>query len=166
MYDVIIIGAGAGGMAAGISSADLKMNALVIAKDIKLKSSGNEGLDFFDYTKLVKKFQQLVKNKQLEFKDKTEVVALEKNIVSFSVEVKSGAVFYGKSVLIAVGNSSLDFDHITQKSQDGKIKVDSLQKTSVPGVFAIGQLPGNIANNLLVVIGEGVKSVLAIKNLR
>lgn len=163
MYDLIIIGAGAGGVAAATTSVKEKLNTLIIAKDI-LEPANEEGLDFFDLQKLVKKFKELVKNHKLEFKDKTEVIALEKNIVSFSVEVKNGTVFYGKSVIIAVGNNSLDFDHITQKSQDGKIKVDSLQKTSVPGVFAIGQLPGNIANNFLVAIGEGVKSVLALKN--
>jgi thioredoxin reductase len=164
MYDVIIIGAGPGGMAAAAAAAEASLKILVVTKNIYEPKSEQEILGFFSLKNLAKKFQQLVKNNLIEVKDKTEIINLEKNIVSFSAEAKNGSLYYAKNVVIATGKSSLEFDAITQKMQNGKIKIDGDQKSSMPGVFAIGESCGNFSKNALVEIGEGVKSILVLLN--
>jgi thioredoxin reductase len=156
MYDIIIIGAGVGGMAAAATSTEKNLKTLVIGKNFLKLADSFFGI--FDINQLTEKFNQLVKNKKVDFLE-TEVLNLEKNIVSFSVEIKTGALYYSKAVLIATSSGSLDFDRITQKDQIGKIKVDSCQKTSIPGIWAVGQATWGKNFSSDVEVGEAIKAV-------
>ncbi len=159
MYDVIIIGATAAGMGAAVAAAQKKLNTLVIAKELpQTPSIQKSTFGFVDLHKLAEQFQQIIKQRLVEF-EKAEVINLEKNIVSFSAETKSGKFYYGKTILIATNGEDLDFDKLIQKKSNGKIKVDFEQKTSVPGIWAVGQSTWEQSFSTEVLIGEGFKAV-------
>lgn len=164
MYDLIIIGADPAGMAAGITAAEKKLKALVLSKDVFEPKGESFALGIFKLAELRKKFDTIVVGNILEFYNKTEVLNLEKNIVSFSLETKRGEVYYAKAVIIATSNHAVDFDTLTQKTSNGIIKVDAELKTSVPGIWAVGGAivsKGDMADPVIA-IGEGVKAVLSI----
>ncbi len=121
MYDVIIIGSGPAGISAGLQTAKNNLSSLIISKEpVKIEE----------------------KNVLLLKQVKAEVVSLEKNIVSFTVETKQGLLEYAKSVIIATGEDKGDgntgFDLITAKNSRGMIKIDCDMKTSITGIFAAG----------------------------
>ena len=111
MYDTIIIGAGPAGMTAAIYTARKKLNTLVLAKELggqMVWSSGVEnysGFTFISGADLTLKFQEHLTSikEDLTLQLGVEVVSLEKNITSFSVEDSAGNVYYGKTVIIASG---------------------------------------------------------------
>jgi len=61
---------------------------------------------------------------------------------------------------------STDFDRITRKNQWGEIMVFDKKEmsnlTSVPGIFAAGDVTSVIENQVIVAAGEGVKAILGI----
>lgn len=111
MYDVIIIGAGPAGMTAAIYTARKRLNTLVLAKEAggqMVWSNDVEnysGFSMITGAELTSKFQEHLASlkENLEVKLGTEVIALEKNITSFSVEDKAGNQYFGKTVIIATG---------------------------------------------------------------
>jgi alkyl hydroperoxide reductase subunit F len=161
MFDVIVIGAGPAGMAAGIYTAAQKLITLVITKNQTKPKT--EDFDIFNMDFLRQQFQKTLdtNSKYLILRTDTEIHSLEKNIVSFSTETAAGEVIYGKSVIIATGNSDLVFDLLTYKAASQKIKVDSRMQTNVPGVFAAGDCNDAGKKNLLVLAGEGAKAALS-----
>ncbi len=167
MHDVIIIGCGPAGMSAAIYAAANKLKTLVIAKE--LPDRKGDDFEIVGQTEIAQKFQKALKDypKTLELKDKTEVVTLEKNVVSFSVELASGLIFYGKTVIIASGKESSSFDMLTNKDAHDNIKADVNMNTSIPGIFAVGDCIGEESKGVLVCAGEGAKAALsALKYLR
>ncbi|PIR96405.1 MAG: hypothetical protein COT92_01215 [Candidatus Doudnabacteria bacterium CG10_big_fil_rev_8_21_14_0_10_42_18] len=142
MFDCIIIGAGEAGAAAALAAARNKIKVLVLDREAR-------GLPAFD-------------GEQGESKGSSEVVAVEKNIVSFSVETKSGKVFYGRSIIIATGKNGGELETITAKELSGNIKVDANMATSVEGVFAIGGCNNALDGDETVKTGEGAKAALAV----
>jgi thioredoxin reductase len=161
MYDVIVIGAGPAGMAAGIYAAANNLKTLVITKELSVHEEGS--FDILGNNFLSEQFQKNLKDNQklLELKNKTEVINIEKNVVSFSVEIKSGEIIYCRSLVLASGKSDLIFDLLTYKAGTGRIKVDARMKTNVPGIFAIGDVNDSGSKNLLAAAGEGAKAALA-----
>jgi thioredoxin reductase (NADPH) len=160
MYDVVIIGAGPAGMTAGVYAAKNKLKALVVAKIIPEHSSDSLGL--LSYENLKKEFENEIKTNGefLELQSGREVVSLEKNVVSFSVEIKSGGLYYCKCVIVAIGGAETIFDLITYKEQ-GKIKVDSGMKTNIPGIFAAGDVTASSIQDVLVSAGQGAQAALS-----
>ncbi len=110
MYDVTIIGAGPAGITAAIYTARKKLKTLVISKQVggqMVWSSDVEnytGYSLITGADLTLKFEEHLKSlhEDLEIKE-GEVIALEKNITSFSVEDSKGNIYYSKAVIIAVG---------------------------------------------------------------
>lgn len=111
MYDCIIIGAGPAGMTSAIYTARRKLKTLVLAKEVggqMVWSSDVEnysGFSMITGADLTLKFQEHLSalKDDVELKLGVEVVKLEKNITSFSVEDSHGNVYYGKTVIIASG---------------------------------------------------------------
>lgn len=111
MYDVTIIGAGPAGITAAIYAARKKLKTLVITKQVggqMIISSDVEnytGFSMVTGADLTAKFEQHLESlkEDLEIKSGVEVINLEKNITSFSVEDSKGNVYYSKAVIIAVG---------------------------------------------------------------
>jgi thioredoxin reductase (NADPH) len=161
MFDVIVIGAGPAGTTAGIYAAAGKLKTLVITKELPASNTGE--FDIIDFEFLRQQFEQYLKKngKYLQLKNNTEIISLEKNVVSFSVETKTGEIIYSKSVIIAAGNSDLVFDLLTYKAATSKIKVDARMQTNIPGIFAIGATNDAGKKDLLAAAGEGAKAALS-----
>jgi len=162
MYDCIIIGAGTAGMSAGIVSAQKKLKTLVIAKQVS-KSVLDDETELVKFSDVEKKFEKTLHDESevLEFKE-TEVISIEKNVVSFSVEIKNGEIIYSRSIIIATGKVGADFDGITDKDQEGKIKVDANMVTNVEGVYAIGGANNAYHHNVMIGVGEAAKAVAGV----
>jgi thioredoxin reductase len=169
MYDLIVIGAGSAGLSAGIYSAKNKVKTLVLAKEFSASDAeNNNGL--VAYKEIKEKFEaEISKNSEfLELQLGQEVISLEKNIVSFAIEVKSGSLYYCKAVIVATGKkqsgeSGTDFDLLTLKDQEGKIKTDADMKTNISGIFAAGGATASLFTDDLISAGEGAKAVISAK---
>ena len=163
MYDLIIIGAKASGMAGAIAAHSRQLKTLVVAKT-KQPENNQESLGLISSESLFGSFQAVLKNsKFVEAKFGAEIVNLEKNIVSFSLESKDGKIFYGKSVLITVSGKNLSFDQLTQKTSEGRIAVNRHQETGTPGIWAAGECADGFVGGLEAAVGEAVKAVYGIK---
>jgi thioredoxin reductase len=165
MYNIAIIGAGAAGLAAGLSAAKSKTKTLVVAKGFSTYGqSDNLGLP--DYESLKKLFlQELKRNvKFLEFLPSQEVLSLEKNVVSFSLELKSGQIYYAQSVIICsgrdekTGEGNTGFDLLAYKDSKGLIKTDSAAVTNISGLYAAGSVVAGFPDSQLAAMGEGAKA--------
>jgi thioredoxin reductase len=158
MYDVIIIGSGTAGMTAGIQSATNKLKALVLGKKASVKTKCD--LDIIDFEMVAKKYKALLDSGDfLEFKE-VDVVSLEKNVVSFSVETKHGETYYSKCVIVASGKGGPAFDILKYKEGEGII-VDSKMSASIPGIFAVGSANNSGKKSVLIAAGEGAKAAFS-----
>ncbi len=114
MYDCIIIGAGPAGMTAAIYTARKKLKTLIITKDVggqMIWSSDVEnytGFSMITGADLTLKFREHLTSikEDLELLEGVEVVNLQKNVVSFEVEDKTGKSYYARSVIIASGKQA------------------------------------------------------------
>lgn len=162
MYDIIIIGSGPAGMAAAVYTAKNKLKTLVLGKEHHVYELEGD-LALLKFADLKKTFESELKanTENLEFQNNLEITALEKNVVSFSVEIKSGALFYSKAVIIATGRTGANFDLLTNKDSAEKIKVDANMKTNIPGIFAAGDATMAAGYDFFVSAGQGAKAALS-----
>lgn len=168
MFDVLIIGAGPAGKAAAVQAAAFKLSVLILAKDEPRHAEAPENV-LLNLPEIAKSFQEIVQAGSVVFKPGTVVTSLEKNIVSFSAEDKSGQIYYARTAVIASGFDSqknmayADFESLTQKDFSGKIKVDANMATNIPGLFAAGDSTVGFKLGSGVAAAEGIKAVLAVK---
>lgn len=171
MHDIIIIGAGMSGMSAALTAVKLKLKTLLVAKEFSVLKVGATELNLFDAKKMQKELVKVTENSAqfFELYLKQEVTSLEKNVISFSVETKSGQTFYAKSVIICSGENSVThegntaFDLTAFKDFKNKIKVDAQMATNVPGLFAGGSVLSGAPGNSVTSVGEGSRAVLSAK---
>ncbi len=171
MFDVIIIGAGPAGLAAGLYVAKNKLKTLVVTKEFLSHQPANV-VNIFDVNNLQSEFQKQSKlgPESLELRSGQEIISLEKNIVSFALEAKSGQMFYAKSVIIASGvnlqsgEGNTIFDLLTLKDSEGKIKVNSEMKTNIAGIFAGGGVISSSVNNAFISAGQGARAAVSAVN--
>ena len=103
---------------------------------------------------------------KLEFHGDQEVISVEKNVVSFSAETKSGRIYYSRAMVLAYGgNLEFGLENLTDKELNGRIKVDYEQKTSLPGLFAAGFCAAGIFKDVFISSGEGAKAGAAAAEL-
>lgn len=50
---------------------------------------------------------------------------------------------------------------LVQRDERGRIMVDSANRTSVPGIFAAGDVTNNVAEQVLIAVGDGAKAALS-----
>ena len=163
MYDTIIIGAGLSGMSAALYCAKNSLKALVVAKSVP---DSNQSESFLlNPADLIIKFKNAVKEQSglIDFRVNQEVISLEKNVVSFSVELKTGHVEYGKSIIIAIGNGDTSFDLLTHKDSLAKIKVDAQMRTNIAGIFACGGCAALSADDTFISSAQGAQAALSVK---
>lgn len=154
-------------MAAAVYGANNKLKVLVLDQGL----SHNKHVDgpvLFSLDVLKKEFANSINKKLLEFEVSQEVIALEKNVVSFSAETNKGLVHYAKSIVIAsgqtveTGEGSSGFDLLTFKDPKGKIKVDVNMQTNIPGIFAAGSVTAALPSNYFVCAGQGAMSIISV----
>ncbi len=56
------------------------------------------------------------------------------------------------------------FDELTAKNEHGEIKVDQNLQTSIPGIFAAGDINDAWGEQIVIAAGEGSKAALAVAN--
>lgn len=59
---------------------------------------------------------------------------------------------------------STSFDKLTEKNEKGEIKVDNNGMTSVPGIYACGDVNDAWGEQIVIAAGEGAKAGLAVAN--
>ena len=68
-------------------------------------------------------------------------------------------------VFVEVGyEPSIDFDDLTDKNNKGEIKVDQNLQTSIPGLFAAGDVNDAWGEQIIIAAGEGAKAAIAVSN--
>lgn len=162
MYDVIIVGAGAAGLAAGVYGAKSQLKCLVLAKNLPdIKEDSAQTLDL---PWLLEEFKKITHSHKelLELKTGQEVIKLSKNVVSFSAETAGGGIFYAKTlVLTAHQVLEGDFENIIATNANGQVKVDAFMRTNIPGIFAAGGASQAGAEPLVVTVGQGAMAALS-----
>jgi thioredoxin-disulfide reductase len=127
MYDLIIIGGGPGGVAAGVYAARKKMKTLLIAESFGGQSVVSAGIENWIGTKLISGYD-LAKNledhlraqEDIEIIDDDCVTAVRKIGAGFSLATKNGKTFETKCVLLASGSHRKKLGIPGEKELDGK----------------------------------------------
>jgi thioredoxin reductase len=156
MYDIIIIGAGPAGLSAGWHAKQNHLKTLVLAKAV-WSPKPNDGFLSADFSSIARDVEQ------------AEVINLEKNIVSFSVDTKAGKQYFARAVIIASGCTASEgntaFDRLTLKDAYNQIVVDANLQSNIPGIFAAGDVAVTLAKGLASAILEGGKAVLTLDKI-
>lgn len=161
MIDILIVGAGPAGISAALYATHQKLKTLVVSQ-ILSPQEPEVSFDIFNFPKLVLEFKQalLAHKEYLEFMDNQEVVRLDHNIVSFSIETKTGILHYARSIILASGaknnEGNASFEQITVKDPHSKIKIDGDFATNVPGLFAAGSVTNGKAFGSAVAAASGI----------
>ncbi len=152
-------------------------------KDVAVIGGGNSALDaVLQMMKIAARIYLLDINPQLG----GDAVMREKVLASGKVEVLSGVVtkeIYGRQfvegirlehkggvrdlavagVFVEVGSvPNSDIIDFVKKNEAGEIVIDNLNRASVPGVFAAGDVTDVPEKQIIVAAGEGAKAVLGV----
>ena len=127
MYELIIIGGGPAGVAAGVYAARKKINTLFLTKDFGGQSLVSAGIKNWIGTKEISGFE-LAKNleghlrdqEDIEIKDNVFVSKVEKQGEVFSVFTDKGDKFETKTILLAVGSRHKRLNVLGEDKYDGK----------------------------------------------
>jgi alkyl hydroperoxide reductase subunit F len=112
MYDLIIIGGGPAGVAAGVYAARKQLKTVLIAEEIGGQSTVSEGIENWvgsvkipgaDLAKSFRAHLDAVKSDKLELAIGECVTALSKTDGGFTATTKTGKEFTAKAALIATG---------------------------------------------------------------
>lgn len=159
-YDLIIVGGGPAGLTAGVYAATLKMEALIIAKDLggqavdSTKIENYMGFDFITGPELIDKFKaQLIQSHYLDHLI-SEVEKIEPQNGEFQVTTSELKTFSAKALLIATG--------MTRR----KLKVPGEEEFLRKGIF-YGTLQelSFVENEPAAVIGGGNSALQVVENL-
>ncbi len=108
-YDLIIIGGGPAGLTAGVYAATLKMEALLVAKDLggqavdSTKIENYLGFDFITGPELIDKFKHHLLHSHYIEHLMSEVEKIEPQVGGFQVTTADLAAYQTKAVIIATG---------------------------------------------------------------
>ncbi len=114
MHDLIIVGGGPAGVAAGVYAARKQLKTVLISEEIGGQSVVSEGIENWigtpkisgaDLAKALKDHLEALKGDIVTLELGERVASLEKTGDDFLVKTKSGKEFTGRSVLIASGAS-------------------------------------------------------------
>jgi alkyl hydroperoxide reductase subunit F len=111
MYDLIIVGGGPGGVAAGIYAARKKMKTLLITDSFGGQSLNSAGIENWIGTKNISGYdlakaleEHLRAQKGIDIADDDLVASMKKAAGGFSITTRNGKTFETKYVLIASGS--------------------------------------------------------------
>jgi len=127
MYELIIIGGGPAGVAAGVYAARKKIKTLVVAKSFGGQSEvsadiqnwiGTKSVPGFEFSKMLE--EHLKAQDEIEIVDGEFVTGVEKIADGFSVKTESGKEFKTKTLLIASGSHRKKLGIPGESEFDGK----------------------------------------------
>jgi len=158
-FPVAIVGGGNAAMDAAILCSNYATNVYIITINPELMGEQN----MIDTLKKGNKFEVFYNAKTLEILGSKSVEGVVFDIGGNKRNIQVKAVF------IEIGSiPSTDFDKLTEKNKWGEIIIhDDLEKgmtnlTSVPGIFAAGDITNVPEKQINVAAGEGVKAILSI----
>ena len=151
MYDLIIIGGGPAGVAAGVYAARKKINTLFLTKDFGGQSLVSAGIKNWIGTKEISGFEfakslegHLRDQEDIEIKDNIFVSKIEKQGENFLVFTDAGDKFETKTILLTVGSRHKRLSIPGEDKYDGK------------GVFYCSTCDAPIMKNkITAVVGGG-----------
>ena len=157
--DVVVIGGGNSAMDAALIGEKYASKVIIINVNTELK--GEKSL--IDTIKNNKKIVVMNSTKTLEFTGDIFLtgVKVETN--------KKQSVISARGAFIEIGYiPSIDFDKLTKKNQWNEIILHTegnlTNCTSVPGIFAAGDVTDVVEKQIVVAAGEGAKAVLSVFN--
>ena len=153
MKDLIIIGGGPAGVAAGVYAARKHLKTVLIAEEVGGQSVVSEGIENWigtpkvsgaDLAKRFKEHLEAVKADKVELALGERVEKLEKKDGGFSAKTKSGKEFAAKAVLIASGASRR------------KLEVPGAEKLENKGLTYCASCDGPLFADMdVIVVGGG-----------
>src|SRR5581483_7056574 len=127
MYDLIIIGGGPGGVAAGVYAARKKMKTLIITDTFGGQSVVSADVQNWICTKSISGFdlaksleEHLRAQPGIEIVENDLVASVEKKDAAFSVATKKGKTLETKYILLASGSRRKKLDVPGEKEFDGR----------------------------------------------
>lgn len=161
MYDLIIIGGGPAGVAAGVYASRKKLNALLLTKDFGGQAVASAKIEnFIGHTvitglELAKVLEgQLRAQQNIEIKDGISVTAVAKSDGGFVVTDSKGETYRTKTVLMTLGSAYKHLDVPGEKEYSGK------------GVFYCSTCDAPLMQGkVAVVIGGGNSGLEAARDL-
>lgn len=103
----------------------------------------------------------------VEYFNKSKVIEiLGENFVEAvkikNLETSKETIFEVGGVFVEIGSfASSNFIDIVEKTKDGEIVVDCMNRTSQEGIFAAGDVTNVFAKQIIIACGEGAKATLA-----
>lgn len=154
--DVAVVGGGNSAMDAILALSkvarrvySINMNDGLVGDEVlrnKITNSGN--VSFFSQTKT------------LEIMGEQFVAGIK--IQKFGHDAETLVV---NGVFVEIGYvPSNDFDNLTHKNDKGEITVDGNLQTSVPGIFAAGDINDAWGEQIIIAAGEGAKAAIAVSD--
>ncbi|HBI25815.1 TPA: hypothetical protein DDX30_03435 [Candidatus Wolfebacteria bacterium] len=161
MYDLIIIGGGPAGVAAGIYASRKKLNALLLTKDFGGQSVTSTKIEnFIGYTaisglELAKTLEAQLRNqKHIEIKDGVTITNVTKGDNGFMVVDGNNVVYQAKAVLMTLGST---YKHL---------HVPGEQEFSGKGVFYCATCDAPLMQDkATIVVGGGNSGLEAARDL-
>ena len=154
--DVAVIGGGNSGIEAAIDLAGICRNVTVIEFADALKA--DEVLQM--------KVQSLDNVKIFTSSQTTEVIGNESKMTALRVKDRNSGeeremAFDGVFVQIGLMANSAPFAQHLETSPIGEIKIDERCRTSIPGVYAAGDVSTVPYKQIIIAMGEGAKAALS-----
>jgi len=152
-YDLVIIGGGPAGSAAGIYAARKRLKTLLLTNDFGGQSVvspdihnwiGTPSISGIELAESFKKHLKAYADDVLELKDGEDITKVEKDGENFSIKTASGKSFSGRAVLIATGSARR------------KLEAINADKFEHRGITYCASCDGPLyANKDVIVIGAG-----------
>jgi len=124
-FDLVILGAGPAGMAAGIYACRKQIDTLIISENVGGQMTWSSGIEnypgyiFISGTDLVFKFEEHLTRFGVPFIF-TKIVKLTRSEDIFTIEADDGRVFNARAVIIATGKSPRMLDVPGEREYTGK----------------------------------------------
>lgn len=128
-YELIIIGGGPGGVAAGVYASRKKIKSLLICKDWGGQSVvspeiqnfiGFKSISGWELSNKLKEHVKAYANDVLDFDEGSLVIKVSKRGDIFEVETDKGKIYYAKTILIASGSSRKKLPAINAEKFEGR----------------------------------------------
>lgn len=167
MHELIIIGGGPAGLAAAAYAVRKRMDALFISRRLGGRTNRRLLLPWVeDYEVIVGEETIRRFSTQLDYLDYMRVLevlgdeyarAVVVEVSDHRDEIEADAIFVEKAL---IPNSDL-VAGLVERDEQGFIRVDARNRTSMPGLFAAGDLTTASSFQVLMGLGDGERAALS-----